>query len=137
MEEINELHMELKLTRPQAFNPESALKLSKMGPQETPETGKGTGGQRWAMELKEASAVMSRSPFGFLPYQITAACGLPFWEPLHCRRPTLPRSCPHSHTGPQPEILRASYNSELRTFQDLERACFMIHNIPKGPRAMP
>lgn len=73
IKEINELRRELKLTRSQIYDLESALKVSKKTrTQEVPESGNATGGGH---RDQDSETAMSRSPFGFFQHKVTSTHG--------------------------------------------------------------
>jgi hypothetical protein len=138
IKEINELRRELKFTRSQVYDLESALKLSKkIRPQEAPETGNVSGGQgdgHWDLRTN-GQALASSCVRSYL--------SMAFWEPLYAmcllsKRfvRTFPYSDTHRSTVPCLKSLGLAtiQNSEP---QILERAFYLLCNIPRRAGAVP
>lgn len=89
IKEINELRRELKLTRSQVYDLESALKVSKKArQQEVPESGNTTGG--WAPRPRPSDRMTSFNTGSHLP--------MVFWSlsKAHTSSPEDLRNCPHT-----------------------------------------
>lgn len=141
IKEINELRRELKLTRSQIYDLESALKLSKKArPQEVPETGNATGS--WALRPRpdgghEQGSLWLLSVSAHIHWWHFRA---PLWHTLPLQRicGALPAAMLSlTGHGRLSEVLGVSYNSELRILQVLERTCCILCNIPTGSGAVP